>query len=344
MKEKEKLQTISLGDAVSAIEEWDSHNADYKSLTKDIQFAANSTSNTISTDEIDMELDNNAFKQLSNHLQVPGHWSIDEVKCPPDLRETIINHRLQDPKAKWVTREWLIRTRRDHVRAMLSSYYTPFDHLEFIRTIDAVLANMDLSQYAQVARMEVNDRMRMWIVFPGQLPETDGNGFKGYDGLGIGKTYAGIYLSNDETGRGSITVAPGTIRAACANGLIFWKENLRFTRVHISIGTKLHEKVADNITRSLELAQANLNDLVSLKNYVVKRPKSIIDNYARSYRLPQDVRNYWYEWSTKVGENLTMRDLVNMATEISQQQPTELAETMDQMAGAMVMAYANKEQ
>lgn len=341
---KQELETMSLGETAAAIEQWDSQNNDFTVHTKDISFSANGDINALSIPYADspLPMTTAAFKQFSNALSVPGHWSEDNDKCPSDLRELIINHRLQAKDTKWSGRTWLVRTQNEFVRAMLSSYYQPYDHLEFFRTVDAILANLDLSQYARVVRLQLDQRMRMWVVFPGRLPEYHGNGTETYDGLGIGKIYSGIYLGNDETGKGSITIAPGLIRALCSNGAVAWQEDIRFTRVHVSLGTALHDRVAYNITKAIENSEGLLNDFMSLLNVPVKRPKMTIDLYSRNYRLPIDVTKEWLEWSNKVGDNLNMWDMVNIVTELSQKQPLALAETMDRMSGDMIAAYALK--
>ena len=196
-----------------------------------------------------------ATSQLCQRLGIPTPYF---RKCPTALRDLQANHwlrfapatdecdcggeREQDPTAardETPARDetWLLRGRKDRLRGVLSSRYSPLDNATLL---DALHPLLD----ARESRLEVKDfslseeSLHLRLVDPSISREV----------LKDDRLFVGFHVSNSEVGVRSVRVDALVWRLVCANGLIrLVNGKSLFHRRHVSFDP-------DGFSRSLQTA------------------------------------------------------------------------------------------
>ena len=247
--------------------------------------------------DVDIDLTRNAFRQVAERLDVPLKYAdlLDEQQ--PELLRTNLNDRAGHKEStpglfrflRKVDGPWLLR-------AVLSDTYKRVDNYDVFTAVATGLseASVPLGD-CEVEVDWTDDRFRMRIMVPQievAAPELLG-GYRaprvadhhagildrwartdpGFGGWGNGTTrqgnrvgdviWAGLEVSNSETGNGSTSIAPRATILACLNGMTRKADLVR----SIHLGARLDQGVIawsqDTMRKQLELVKAQVRDAAS---------------------------------------------------------------------------------
>lgn len=168
-----------------------------------------------------------ATTQLCNMLAIPSRYF---KRCPAELREDQIDY--------WITAQpdddVLLRTKGDHLRAVLSQRYTPFDNAD---VLDAWQAG-DLIERFEYDLALTDKALYLRAV---NADAVDGNGDAAYSEevrafMREQQLAAGVLLRNSEVGAKAISVDSFVHCFICSNGMIFMSGGTNyFQQRHIHI-------------------------------------------------------------------------------------------------------------
>jgi hypothetical protein len=200
---------------------------------------------------------------IAEKLGIPVTYLRRMREAHPELYDTNVNTWLADEPG----RRFLVRGLRGHgpggagiARALLSDQYRITDNLDVLLT---VLAGIKASgAQVQVASCDLTER-RMYVKLrspdiAGYAPALLANyrsPFTGARGADNPLVFAGLVVSNSETGHGSFSVTPQITVQVCGNGMTITKDALR--EVHLG------GRLADGVVRWSESTQQAALDLVT---------------------------------------------------------------------------------
>lgn len=296
-----------------------------------------------------VEMTDNARSQLASRLQAPPQsWLFDNHKCPPALREGILNWKFgnaPDPE-----KLFLIRQRKLEegtiARAILSERYEKFDHFEALQMIEQAIRQdgLDPNTTFEIERVYLDDRMSFYLTFPMDLDSGLANFGKGFggtepkEGNGHGGLRRAVWFSNDETGGGSWRVHPAIYRQVCTNGLMAWDQDqsVGVAVRHLTTKNAMRTVVADAITQAFGMTQELAEQFVATQIVKVNRKtmKDMITSWVAPYQIPASVRDAWIEKFEE--RDSTLWDHINYATFEAQRQPQATTEAMERLAGQLV--------
>ncbi len=143
-----------------------------------------------------------ATAQMCQRLGMPtGYFR----RCPTHLQDSQFNHWVQRTDGHRRER-WLLRTREDSLRGVLTERYAPLDNADILE----ILAPM-LEPHYEVRWFALSDEsMHLRVVDP-RLAR---------DVLPNDRLIAGIHLANSEVGKRAVTVDALVFRLVCSNGLV----------------------------------------------------------------------------------------------------------------------------
>ena len=255
--------------------------------------------NKIITSEVKLEdkptggtMNDRARSQLNETLGMPGHNWPQSVACPDDLYRIMLDWKLSHlPRSQRFDRV-MLRKRRDGnggtVRAILSDQYTPLDNLDLIQSVTDAMETNNLLDGVQVFRPSLGDQLTAYYLLPGVQFDTDTPGHSA-DGGGSGGLHPAIYLSNDETGGGSVRITGAVFRSYCENGAIFgWKANMTDRIIHRWNNRRLLAiKAAESISIALNLAETGALRYIEMQATRIEAANlsKIVTGWAEKYGL-----------------------------------------------------------
>jgi hypothetical protein len=197
-----------------------------------------------------------------------------------------------------------------YARALLSDGYRVIDNLDVLTSAldgvrqagtDVVIQNCDLSERRMVIhlvapeiqvlaerllkgyRNPFGDDFERWR----RMADREGLGYGGEEPI----VFAGLRLSNSETGDGAFSIAPEVQIKVCANGLVIRKDVVR----SVHAGGKLEEGLIrwsdETQKKSLELVSAKTADAVRTfldVDYVTATVEALADAGEKPVDKPQD--------------------------------------------------------
>jgi len=270
-----------------------------------------------------------AYRQLNGRIGGPDiHWL--EKKCPPDFEPEVFNRMLQQEAGKG--REYLVRSKGDVVRAVLSDEYTVFDNSRFV----GLFENHIDGAHAVVHRPSVDDHLRAYVLFP-EIELSDK-----YGGL-----HLGVYIRNSEIGDGGAKIAGGLYRSVCTNGLVFgWecKEAMVFNHRYYD-QSMMAAMIAAAMATALQMSEVAARLFVASESIHIeqKTVRPLLERYAKKYGVSKSVIDETVGATTgNAGEYGRAReprlmDVVNAVTYVAQRQDSEtFQEAMERMSGEIL--------
>lgn len=147
-----------------------------------------------------------ATTQVCQRLGMPtGYFR----RCPPHLQDSQFNHWVQPSQngSNGHRRErWMLRTKEDSVRGVLTERYSPLDNADILE----ILAPM-MEPHYQVSWFALTEESFHLRVVDPRLAR---------DVLPNDRLIAGIHLANSEVGKRAVTVDALVFRLVCSNGLV----------------------------------------------------------------------------------------------------------------------------
>jgi len=276
-----------------------------------------------------------ALSQIEGRLDAPARWMNDPEHCPDELRSTMLDFLT----AVRPEMQLLTRLKGENIRAVLSDQYTPYDNVQLL---DMVVLAMQASHYQpEVHRPEVGDNLRAYVLLPNI---TFGNDTP--DQYGHGGLHPAVYVRNSEIGNGKVRITSAVYRMVCGNGVIYgWNEEESFEIRHRFIKEAMMQTlVADALATSLKMSEQAANDFIASQNLHVdpKQLDNIVDTWAEKYGITVEAKENWLATitgeATSYGRTNDPRvfDLVNAATYVAQNRPTDEREQMERLSGDLL--------
>lgn len=283
-----------------------------------------------------------AFGQICSRLNVPAGWLGNPDACPEALKVDVLNDLAGVYRD---SANYLVRMKGNVIRALLSNQYSIFDNVEFVDLVAEAVSTMGITP--SVARYELNDDMRAYIVFPQVTfaPDPQASPRGGDDG-GL---HPAIYVSNSERGGRSAKVVGAVFRSVCTNGMIVgWREENSFVVRH-----RFHSKammaamVADGIAEGLKMSEEATRKFIASQDAKVPAPnlRHLVDDWAGKYGISVGAKENWLASITNEAivngrhDDIRVFDMVNAATYVAQTCNGSEVEHMERMAGDILRVF-----
>lgn len=207
---------------------------------------------------------------VSQRLGIPRGYVARMRNEHTELLDANVNGWLaQDPNRKFLVRGFKSDDPSEIgiARALLS------DRFKVIDNVDILFAALDGIRFSganvEIAGADLSERRMTVKVSAPEIAELAPNllgnyrsPFTGQSGSDVPVVFAGLVISNSETGGGAFTITPRVVFQVCSNGLTVKKDAMR----QIHIGGKLDEGVIkwsdETQQRTLELVKAKTADAV----------------------------------------------------------------------------------
>jgi hypothetical protein len=229
------------------------------------------------------------------------------------------------------------------VRAVLSSDYTRYDHVRFLRNVRDVLQQTGTGE-VRVWNGYIGDTMGTYLVFPDQTPFTMEN-YERPDRGGDGGLRPAIFLRNSEVGTLAAHITAGVLRLVCTNGLVTWDARSSMVVPHrYKDGHEITVKVAQHLARAMDLATEQIEVLRQAQEVAIADVGAAIARWGEQYRLTQEQQHSWQHGTIAEADargawqkgETTLADVVNGLTRASQLEEDESRVELEIVAGRVL--------
>ncbi len=284
-------------------------------------------------------------------------WLRDEVKCPHELKELLLNWKFKN----WEESEHLLRQRivgdDNSIRAVLSSQYSVYDNFEFVKAIEDAVNESQLDVH--VWRPDVGDDMRAYVLIKGIDFGTEDHRWTGGDssdntpplgdGGGNGGLKPAIYIKNSEVGGGKVRITGGLYRSWCSNGMIIgWKEQIGVGIQHrFKSKEHMHVLVNEGIATAMQMSQEAAVRFLDKRAILLRKTNlsNIVDRWADKYGLMLETRETWdhaVQMQSNISDAVSAAEVINQLT-AQRSKSADEQEMIERCAGDMVMAEVLRE-
>lgn len=150
-----------------------------------------------------MDITDNAFSQLCTRMGVPAKY-IKKCFAAGKSNLAVENFRAWENEH---TGNMLVRESDGVARAVLSDSYSPFDNFRVLRALNYT---MDTKRFIPTQVYMSQEKLHIRFVDYQPLPVSDGTG---------SPLYAGVILSSNSVGAGSLSLKFFIYRSVCKNGM-----------------------------------------------------------------------------------------------------------------------------
>jgi len=287
---------------------------------------------------VNTECNEVGFSKLCEKLEVPAAW-LRSDKCPRDLEKTIIDRKKQD-----ATGQNLFRIRQEPgenvLRSVLTNKYLCFNHMDVWRNAKAIFEKQNITALEPVIwKPQVGDNLDFWVLFTAINADPNRNDPTMYDNGGFGGLKPAIHIRNSEDGTGSVRITGGLYRSYCANGVIFgFKEEARMRQVHMGQHWAMRGYIYQAITLAMSTATEGIEAYIKATNVVVNEElDKIVNRWTSKYALSTETSKLWSK-ALSNARPVTLADIVMATSDFAGFQTRDIATSMEEMAGAMLVA------
>jgi hypothetical protein len=249
-----------------------------------------------------LEMETHALRQMLSRLSNPFFgkgsgatmdsldWETMLNKYPRQFA-AIVNDLLPQVESKGL----LVRTQGKSVRAVLTDKYGIVDNTAVLQTVRGIVgeASKDLKDLKVVNSSIGRDRLDLRIVFaeprdinPETLPQ---GGTRRGDLRSAGQPYGyGVFVTNEETGQGGLSVKPMVWRGACTNSIIINHEKAMNLR-HIGQTEVLLGRLSVAFADALPVAAETLNRVYAASNKALPNLADVVSGLAKQNGWADDV-------------------------------------------------------
>jgi hypothetical protein len=307
-----KTQLKELDKLVAASEKFDKKKVDLEgapsalSVSKAGKFTFSSETNFFGKSAVErvagMTIEQNALSQLLGRVSVPyfgkgTNTGMDRLDWEtmlnkyPQYFAAIMNDLLPQIESKGL----LIRTEAKNIRAILTDRYGIVDNTQVLNAVREILvATGDQMPDLTVVNSSVNrDRLDMRIVFKNPKitnPEIAPQGETRRGDIGNRPYGFGVYVGNEETGRGGMSVKALAQRHGCTNSIIIEsKENIQLRHLgetQVLIG-RLQQSFADILPIGADI----LNRIYAVTNKALPNLTDVLSGLSKQYGWDDDAQN-----------------------------------------------------
>ena len=306
-----KAQLKELDKLVSTSQKFDKKKVDLEgvpsalSVAKTGKFAFNNETNFFGTKAVErvagLNLEPNALAQLLGRVSVPffgkgngttmdrADWETMLAKYPQHFA-AIMNDLLPQIESKGL----LVRTEAKAIRAILTDKYGIVDNTDVLNSVREVLVASapDLKDLRIVNSSIDRDRLDLRVVFsepkvknPEGLPqgETRRNDPRDNRPYGLGG-----FVSNEETGRGGLSVKALIWRGVCTNSIIVNTQQSIALR-HIGETQVLLGRLQQAFADALPVAAQTLNRIYEVSNKALPNLTDVLSGLAKQYSWDEEI-------------------------------------------------------
>jgi hypothetical protein len=217
--------------------------------------------NTVHGDNRTMDITDNAFSQLCTRMGVPPKY-IKKCFAAGKSDLAIENFRAWESDNAG---NMLIREYNGVARAVLSDSYAPFDNYRVLRALNYT---MDTKRFIPTQVYMSEDKLHIRFVDYQQLPISDGTG---------APLYAGVILSSNSVGEGSLSLKFFIYRSVCRNGMAISSMGGTLFRQH-----HIGEKMTDSKIAVFNRAFMDIDRLTDMAITLVKENSG---RYLKDYEF-----------------------------------------------------------
>lgn len=306
-----KAQLKELDKLVSTSQKFDKKKVDLEgvpsalSVAKTGKFAFNNETNFFGTKAVErvagLNLEPNALAQLLGRVSVPffgkgngttmdrADWETMLAKYPQHFA-AIMNDLLPQIESKGL----LVRTEAKAIRAILTDKYGIVDNTDVLNSVREVLVASapDLKDLRIVNSSIDRDRLDLRVVFsepkvknPEGLPQGETRRNDPRDNRPYG---LGVFVSNEETGRGGLSVKALIWRGVCTNSIIVNTQQSIALR-HIGETQVLLGRLQQAFADALPVAAQTLNRIYEVSNKALPNLTDVLSGLAKQYSWDEEI-------------------------------------------------------
>lgn len=249
-----------------------------------------------------LHLEQNALRQLLSRVSVPyfgkgtnmgmdsADWETMLQKYPAQFA-VILNDLMPQIESKGL----LVRTEAKAIRAILTDRYGIVDNTQVLNAVREILvATGDEMPDLQVVNSSVTrDRLDMRIVFKNPKitnPEIAPQGETRRGDIGNRPYGFGAFVSNEETGRGGLSVKALAQRHGCTNSIIIdAKENI--TVRHLGETQVLLGRLQQSFADMLPIGAQVLNRIYEVTNKALPNLADVLSGLSKQYGWDDDAQS-----------------------------------------------------
>ena len=273
-----------------------------------------------------------ALAQLSTKLGMPSGYA---EKCiarnHPDLAAQNVNTWLteQNGSKRKKSTDYLIRSYKGNVDAVLSSGYTAFDTTKIL---DVTKKTIDVDDYHIVGSYISDERMHLRLIRD-ELLDVDGEDL-----------YPGIFIDSSDVGRTALHVTFGIWKKVCSNGLCISKVGgVLYHQRHMGISaieveTEFAKRIgaipeliarSENIIKAARTEKINLSDEQTFQKMFesIRRMSKVTEEDAKKVLELAQTRYGSTRWG-----------IVNGLTEVAQNYELDERIRIENAAGHLIVA------
>lgn len=230
------------------------------------------------------------FGKGSSTMMDRQDWETMLAKYPKQFAP-IINDLLTQVESKGL----LIRTEAKAIRAVLTDKYGIVDNTQVLNAVREILvATGDAMPDLTVVKSTVNrDRLDMRIVFKNPKitnPELIPQGETRRGDIGNRPYGFGVYVGNEETGRGGLSVKALAQRHGCTNSIIIEsKENIQLR--HLGETQVLLGRLQQSFADILPIGADILNRIYAVTNKALPNLTDVLSGLSKQYGWDDDAQN-----------------------------------------------------
>lgn len=250
-----------------------------------------------------LNLETNALRQLLGRLSSPyfgkgsgttmdsADWETMLHKYPKYFA-AMVNDLLPQVESKGL----LIRTHGKDIRAILTDKYGVVDNTQVLNAIREILLQIagDLPELRVINSAVDRDRLDLRVIFrdpkiknPEIVPQ--GETRRG-DMRSASQPYGlGVFVTNEETGRGGLAVKELIQRHGCTNSIIV-DNNRNINLRHIGETAVLLGRVQQSFADILPLGAQTLNRVYELSNKALPNLTDVLAGLAKQYNWADDTQ------------------------------------------------------
>jgi hypothetical protein len=205
-----------------------------------------------------------ATSQLCERLNIPAAYY---RRLPGEMKATVANFDLK----RQGDRQFLLRGKATHVRAVLSGEYVAYDNRQIAETVEGLLRGEGIR-----IKSFVLEETHCFVKLVSEELVDPASGLK-----------SGIMIGNSEVGVGSVSVEPFLFRKVCTNDLVV-KVEKAFRHAHVYFTAhELTRRMAEAIGDAFVEASKALDAFLKSREEPIPDPLAVIRKLAEDRKMSQ---------------------------------------------------------
>jgi hypothetical protein len=271
-----------------------------------------------------------ATAQMCQRLRIPTAYY---KRCPTWLQDTMVNYGMHGELTAEISRkeqerpeQWLLRSRRDTLRGVLSERYAKLNNADVFAAVEPVVKDRFDVQWLAITE----ESWHLRLVDPALAREA----------VPGDRLCAGIHIANSEVGKRAVTVDALVYRLVCANGLIrlIKGKSLLYQR-HIAISQPRFEAAVASAVRDAMVQSTGFMERMAMATQESLQDVSgVIETLADRWSLSETIEKQIRETLERAGraDQETLYGLVNAVTNVAQTLDPDDRYDLEALAGRLV--------